>query len=197
MEPSLTIAAATFALVASITPGPNNLLLASSGLAFGFRRTIPLIFGIETGFIVLLLGVAAGLGALFDRFPAAHFYFRIAATAYLLHLAWKLWRAGNASAGALEKPVGFTRGALFQLLNPKAWMATVGAVGAYTLTGPAYWSSVGVVVLAFVLMGLPSIALWAAFGASFRSLMRRPRIYMWVQRGMAVATALSCVLIFL
>ena len=39
-----------FAFVTSITPGPNNLMLLASGVNFGFRRTLPHMFGIGIGF---------------------------------------------------------------------------------------------------------------------------------------------------
>jgi threonine/homoserine/homoserine lactone efflux protein len=197
MTSSLVFAAIVFALVNSITPGPNNLMLAASGLTFGFRRTVPLLLGIHTGFQLLLLGVAVGLGQLFDRVPAAQTVLKVVGVAYLLWLAWKLWNANAPGSRSVEKPIGFFRGLAFQVVNPKAWMMTLGAASAYTLSGEHYWTSVWMLVGVFVLMGLPSITVWAAFGAVFRGAMSDPRTARIVGRAMAVLTALSCGLILI
>lgn len=197
MDPSLLIGVAVFALVASITPGPNNLLLATSGLAFGFRRTMPLLLGIETGFLLLLLGVAAGLGAAFERLPWLHVLLKAAGVGYLLYLAWTLWRSSSAGGTALARPLGFLRGAAFQVVNPKGWMMTIGAVSAYTLGGDRYWPSVGVVLAAFVVLGFPSIVLWALFGSAFRTRLADPVQARRAGRIMAVLTASSCVLMLI
>ena len=197
MDLSLFLAAAVFALVASITPGPNNLMLAASGLTFGFRRTLPLLLGIETGFLLLLLGVALGLGAAFERVPMLHGVLKVLAAGYLLYLAWKLWRSSGAGNAALEKPLGFLRGAVFQLINPKAWMMTVGAASAYTLAGDQYWASVWMLFGLFLLLGFPSITLWAAFGAGLRARLSDPRRARLIGRSMAVLTAASCVLVLI
>lgn len=197
METSVVIAAAVFALVSSITPGPNNLMLAASGLAYGFRRTLPLLAGVVAGFQALLLAVALGLGAVFERYPASHTLLRALGAAYLLHLAWKLWQASSAGTASLDKPLGFARGATFQAVNPKAWMMTVGAVSAYTLEGARYWLSVAVLAMLFLVIGSLAIACWAAFGAGFRTLLSDPRKARRVGRGMAVLTALSCVLVLI
>ena len=195
MDPSLMIGAAVFALVASITPGPNNVLLAASGLTFGFRRTLPLVLGIEVGFLLLLLAVAVGLGAIFERLPWLQLALRVVGVTYLLCLAWSLWRSSATGGATLDRPLGFAWGAMFQLVNPKGWMMTISAISAYTLAGSLYWSSVGMLVAAFFLMGLPSILLWALFGSALRTTLANPRQAQLAGRIMAVLTALSCVLI--
>lgn len=197
MDTKLLVASAVFALVASITPGPNNMLLAASGLTFGFRRTVPLLLGIEFGFLLLLLGVALGLGAVFERLPVLHIMLKALGTLYLLHLSWKLWRSSSTGTASIAQPLGFGRGAAFQVVNPKAWMMTAGGVSAYTVTGAEYWASVWSILAVFVAMGLPSITLWAAFGAGFRrALEDAPRARL-IGRAMAILTALSCGLLFL
>jgi len=197
MDTSLILAAALFALVSSITPGPNNLMLAASGLTFGFRRTLPLWLGISVGFQCLLFGVALGLGRVFEAWPAMHVVLKGVGAAYLLYLAWRLWQSSAAGDSRLAEPLGFMRGALFQWVNPKAWMMTVGAASAYTLHGDDYWPSVAMLAGLFMLLGMPSTASWAAFGAAFRNLLAEPRWARRVGRGMAVLTALSCLLIVL
>lgn len=197
MNDRLLAASAVFVVVSTITPGPNNLMLAASGLAFGFRRTVPLLLGIHAGFQTLLAAVAAGLGALFGRYPAAHWVLRIVGAAYLLHLACMLWRSSAVQADASARPLGFVRGAAFQLVNPKAWMMTLSAVGAYTRGGAAYAHSVLVLAVLFLVLGLPCIALWAAFGSMFRTAFADPATARCIGRLLAVVTGLSCLLVFL
>jgi threonine/homoserine/homoserine lactone efflux protein len=185
MDATLFAAAAAFALVSTITPGPNNLMLAASGLNFGLRRTLPLLIGIIIGFQGLLWAVAAGLGAVFAAEPALQWLLRFGGAAYLLYLAWALWRASSGGERALAQPIGFVRGVLFQAVNPKAWVMTIGAISAYTLS------------LLFLVLGTPAIGSWAAFGAGFRAALSDPATARRVGRAMAVLTAASCVMIFI
>lgn len=195
MNTSLAAAAAVFALVATATPGPNNMMLAASGLTFGFRKTVPMMLGFLIGLLLLLLAVASGLGVVFERFPWLHSVLKVLGTAYLLYLSWKLWQASSVGSAAMNFPHGFFRSAAFQAINPKAWMMTVGAISAYTLPGQDFWPSVGWVVAAFAVMGGPSVTLWAAVGGLFRSSPGNPRRALWLGRAMAVLTAASCLLI--
>lgn len=197
MDVRLLAASAAFALVSSITPGPNNLMLASSGLAFGFRRTLPLLLGVQAGFQCLLLAVAAGLGAVFQRHIEVQWALKCIGAGYLLYLAQALWRSGSTGAAALDRPIGFSQAAAFQVFNPKAWMMCVSAVGAYTLAGPGYWCSVWILVALFFVLGLPSITLWAVFGSGFRAAFQNRETARRVGRALAVVTGASCLLVLL
>jgi len=197
MDYRLLAASAAFVLVSMITPGANNLMLASSGLTFGFRRTVPLLFGIHVGFQSLLIAVAAGLGVMFQRYSHLQFALKVIGAAYLLYLAYKLWRSSSGGSAAMEQPIGFFKGAAFQVVNPKAWMMSVSAVGAYTLAGQAYWPSVLKLVGLFLVIGLPCITLWAVFGSTFRAAFQDPVTARRVGRTLAVVTGLSCALVFI
>jgi threonine/homoserine/homoserine lactone efflux protein len=191
------VAANVFALVATVTPGPNNLVLAASGLAFGFRRTLPTMLGFLLGLLLLLFAVAAGLGSLFEAVPFLHMALKVGGTGYLLALAWMLWTSASSEAAEAARPPGFLRGLAFQAVNPKGWMMTVSAVATYTLPGDGYWPSVGMLVLAFFVCGLPSVMLWTGFGGLFRDVLGDRRRAQLAGRAMAVLTALSCVLVLL
>ena len=194
---SLVAGVTLFALVATATPGPNNVLLTASGLSFGFRKTVPMMLGFVIGLLLLLMAVASGLGLVFERLPWLHWLLKILGAAYLLYLAWKLWLASSMGSATLSSPHGFLRSVAFQAINPKAWMMTVGAISAYTSPGQDYWPSVGWVVAAFAAMACPSAALWAAFGGLLRASLAEPRRALWVGRTTAVLTAASCLLIVL
>src|SRR5690606_10874042 len=130
-----------------------------------------------------------------ERLPWLQLALKVVGVTYLLHLAWSLWRSSASGGAALDRPLGFTWGAAFQLVNPKGWMMIISAVSAYTLAGNLYWPSVAMLVGAFFLMGLPSIMLWALFGSAFRTTLANPRHARLAGRIMAVLTALSCLMI--
>src|SRR6185312_10694880 len=117
---------ATYSFVMSITPGPNNVMLTASGATFGFRRTIPHILGISVGFGAELLAVCAGLGAIFNHWPYLQTVLRWVGAAYLIYLGIKmLGGSGAANSRSSSRPVTFFEAALFQFLNPKAWVMTI------------------------------------------------------------------------
>src|SRR3954471_23105255 len=104
----------TFAVVASVTPGPNNIMLLASGANFGFRRTLPHLLGVILGFGLMVLLVGIGLAAMLARFPTAFMLARIAGIAYLIYLAIKIARAdGIGTDGAGARPMSFLQATLF------------------------------------------------------------------------------------
>lgn len=121
---------------------------------------------------------------------------KLAGAAYLLVLAYPLWRSSAVGGDNAAAPLGFFRGAAFQAVNPKAWMMCTSAVSAYSLPDPAYWPSIGMLLLAFTAMGLPSVALWTAFGGAFRTSLVDARIARRLRRTLAALTALSCLPVF-
>lgn len=167
---------ALFAFVSSITPGPNNIMLTSSGILFGFMRSIPHMLGITVGFGLLLALCAAGIGALLLALPALHLGLKAAGSAYLVYLAWKLrtlaWSGTDAGSA---RPMSFLGAALFQFANPKAWvMAVTGAAAFLPLIEPA-WLAIAVFCIVFCAVNLPCIATWAGTGAVLRRYLGQPR----------------------
>jgi threonine/homoserine/homoserine lactone efflux protein len=166
---------ALFAFVSSITPGPNNVMLTSSGLLFGFTRSIPHMLGITVGFGVLLALCAAGIGSLIMAVPAITVALKTAGSLYLLCLAWQLrdiaYRPQQASQA---KPMSFLGAALFQFANPKAWVMAVTGASAFLPAGqPAAWA-IALFCIVFCAVNLPCIALWAGAGAALRRYLDQP-----------------------
>lgn len=184
------IALAVFALVASITPGPSNFMLLTSGANFGFWRTLPQMLGITIGFSCLLLGVGFGLGALLTALPSLHLALKIAGSLYLLYLAWRIAmsRALSAEAAATSRPMTFLESAIFQWINPKAWIVamTVMAVYADPLSP---FLSVGLIVFVFAVVNLPSVSTWAGFGVALRGFLADPQRLKWFNIVMGVLLA--------
>ncbi|AZE47605.1 MULTISPECIES: LysE family translocator [Pseudomonas] len=188
----LLLAFALFAFVTSVTPGPNNAMLLASGVNFGFRRTVPHILGISSGFLVLVLAVGLGLGAVFEAYPVLYKVLRYVGAAYLLYLAWNIARSGPVSQDVDGKgrPLGFWGAAAFQWVNPKAWVMALGAISTYTpLQG--YFFNVVVIASLFALINAPSVGVWAGFGSVLRNVLRDPRWLRLFNYGMALLLVIS------
>jgi threonine/homoserine/homoserine lactone efflux protein len=190
-------ALALFTFTMSVTPGPNNLLLAASGLNFGFRRSLGSLAGIEFGFLSLIVLMAAGLGPLFTAEPRLQTALKVFGVAYLLWLAWLLWRAAELSEAEARRPIGFVRGALLQAVNPKAWLMGAGAVGTFAPPGPQFWPGVAAIVVAFAAIGIPCLIGWTLFGAGIRAVLSSRRALVVFNRIMAALTALTAILVIL
>lgn len=174
MSLDVFLALLTFAFVASLTPGPNNMMLLASGVNFGFVRTIPHMCGIGIGFTILLLAVGFGLGALLVAFPVLQAGLKGLSIVYLLWLAWKVATSRTIGEGAAAaRPMSFLAAVAFQWVNPKAWAMAVVAMGAYTsLDRPVL--SVIVVAGVFGLVNFPTVSLWAGFGVAMRRYLADP-----------------------
>ena len=189
------LAFSLFAFVTSVTPGPNNLMLLASGVNFGFRRTIPHIFGISSGFLFLVLAVGFGLGEVFIRVPVAYELLKWAGASYLLYLAWQIARSGppgDASGNEISTatPMTFLGAAAFQWVNPKAWVMAIGAFATYAPTT----TSVPIVILIaliFVAVNAPSVTLWVIFGAHLRRYLQVRRYLLLFNYSMAALLVLS------
>ena len=167
---------ALFAFVSSITPGPNNLMLTTSGIRFGFARSIPHMLGITVGFGVMLFLCAAGIGSLILALPLLHTALRVVGSAYLIYLAWQLRhlviRQGSDSA---QRPMTFWGAALFQFANPKAWVMAVTGAAAFLPTIQPVALAITLFCLIFCAVNLPCISVWAGTGAALRRYLTQPK----------------------
>lgn len=181
------LALSIFAVVTSITPGPNNTMLLASGVNFGYIRTLPHMVGIGAGFFSLLIGVGFGLGALIVSFPAVHLFLKIAGSAYLVWIAWQIGSArsmGEVKETGL-KPMTFIQAAAFQWINPKAWFMAITAMTTYA--DPARpFLSVLLVGSVFAVINMPTVSTWAAFGSVMRGWLSDPVRLKWFNISMAV-----------
>ena len=182
-----------YAFVTSITPGPNNLMLLTSGVNFGFRRSIPHMFGIGIGFVVLLLAVGFGLGAVLTAFPSMHTALKIAGGVYLLYLSWKIAMARSMDSKGEQnaRPLTFLDAAAFQWVNPKAWVMAITAMAVYTVPAQPFLS-VLLVAGAFGVVNLPSVSVWAGFGTALRGFLSDSTRLKWfnIVMGLLLAATL-------
>jgi threonine/homoserine/homoserine lactone efflux protein len=170
---------AMFALVASITPGPNNLLVMRSGAAFGIRRTLWHVAGVEIGFAGLIILSHFGIGVLLLALPGAFAVLRWGCFAYLVWLAWLILKDGRPQASAVvsaaARPMRCIEAILFQLINPKAWMMSVTIVSAFYGSVAPSNLDVAVATLLCIAIGTPCILIWTAWGAAINQLLKQPR----------------------
>ena len=180
-----------YALVTSITPGPNNLMLLASGVNFGFRRTLPHLTGISVGFGVMVFVVGLGFAELFTTAPGLYAAVRIIGAVYLVWLAWQIATSPAPGAGETHRrPLGFFGAAAFQWVNPKAWVMAVGAAANY-LPAEVDISRVAFVAAVYALVNAPSVAVWALFGSAVRGWLSDPRnrrIFNGVMAALLLAT---------
>lgn len=162
MEALIGLVGYTF--VAAITPGPNNVVLWATGIQFGFRGAVPYLVGVTAGVGAMVLLVAAGVGALLTAVPALEVALRVAGSAYLLYLAYRIAVSSAAKASDVGQAPTFWQAVTFQFVNPKAWFFVLGAVGAFRLLPDNV--ALGSLLMAAVIMAvvLPSAGVWAAGG---------------------------------
>ena len=184
-------AAVLFALVTTITPGPNNTMLLASGVNFGLKRTVPHLLGISAGVAFLMLAVGLGLAQAFERFAWLYTVLETASVVYLLYLAWKIGTSSSVQARDGERrPMRFYEAVAFQWVNPKAWVMAVTAMATYTIPD-IYLASVLIVGGAFAVVNVPSVSTWAGFGSALRDWLSEPTRLKWFNITMAVLLVLS------
>ena len=197
MELSLFLSMLGFLWVAAITPGPNNMLLTASGANFGFLRSLWLLIGIMIGMQVMLLMVAFGIGGLILLYPSLHLFLKIAGSAYLLWLAWKIAMASYEKLetdNAPAAPMPLWQGGLLQLINPKAWLMALGAVASFSLAGEEYRHSVVAISIGMALVNVVSGLIWLGFGSLIGRILRSRRAWTIFNVSMGLLTA-ACVLL--
>ena len=173
------LALTVFAAVSSGTPGPNNLMLMTSGVNFGMKRSFSHLMGITLGFCFMIFCVGMGLQTMFAVIPQLETVLRYVGTVYLLWLAWKIANSGPVGEGKATgaKPMRFWAAAAFQWVNPKAWFMAISAITTYasSASGGSKLSQVLLVVLVFGAVNFPLVACWGLFGSAMRQFLQNPK----------------------
>ena len=175
MSLSVFISFVLYSFVTSITPGPNNIMLAASGVNFGFKRSIPHILGIGCGFGFLVAVVGLGIGSILSSNIFLYECLKIIGIVYLLFLAYKIYRSSSVDTQSKQSsPFSFIQAAMFQWVNPKAWIMALGAVTTYLAAdSDVYWYLI--LGLVYGLVGIPSTGVWALIGEKLQSVIHDTR----------------------
>ncbi len=181
-----------FALSSTITPGPNNIMMMSSGVNYGVRASLAHLCGICLGFPAMVLLVGLGFGLIFTALPWLHTLIKVVGVVYLLWLAWKIARSGAGQINTVQdKPLNFWQAAAFQWVNAKAWVMASGAIAAFTTVGGAVLPEVLQITAAFLLVSFPCVGAWLTFGAMLRRVLNQPHYRQWFNYSMALLLLLS------
>lgn len=164
-----------FAFSSTITPGPNNIMMMSSGVNHGIKASLPHLIGICVGFPLMVLLIGLGFGVVLSNLPWLHLLIKVLGVVYLCWLAWKIASSTPTSLeGSDSKPLNFWQAAAFQWVNGKAWVMASGAVAAFTTMQGHFYQDVIQITLAFLLMSLPCVGSWLLFGALLRRWLNQP-----------------------
>ena len=173
----LFVALVVFGAVMAFTPGPNNIMVLSSGLTYGFRRSLPHIAGIAMGVSFMVASMGLGLGAIFVAYPALQTVLKYAGIAYLIYLAAMIALAEPVTPGQDNRrgPMTFWGAAMFQWVNVKGWVMVIGTITAYAGIASFPWNIILQVVVNLIL-GVTATSAWALSGSSLRSFMTSRRM---------------------
>jgi threonine/homoserine/homoserine lactone efflux protein len=176
MSQQLTVAFIVFAAVSAFTPGPNNVMLMSSGLNYGFRRSFQHMAGVTIGYAFLVIVFGFGLGAIFATYPLLQTILKYAGAIYLVWLAAviAMSRPPDADAAAQGKPLSFFGAALFQWINVKGWVIAIVSVSAYAAIASYPWNMI-ILALIILVITMGSSLTWVLFGTALQSLVKSPR----------------------
>ena len=194
---NILIALISYYFVMYVTPGPNNAMVLTSGLKFGFLKTIPHMSGITIGHILQLILVCFGLGKIFQIFPIIQNVLKIICAIYLLYLGYKIIGSFSKIKEDDSRPLKFHEAALFQIVNPKAWtISSMAASGFLPKDGNLIISIFYIASIALIICPL-SISPWAAFGSAIRNLVNNNKIKALVEYFLAVLLLITAIIIVL
>lgn len=157
------VGVAVFGFVTSVTPGPNNTFLLTSGMNFGWRRSIAYINGIMAGLLLMIASMYLGIGQLFKTYPLIQQILKYVGFAYILYMAYSIIRSTFKHKHETVERTGFFKSTIFQLVNPKAWIVVIAFVAAYIPSTASLWEAIAIVAV-FLVTTYPGALIWATFG---------------------------------
>ena len=172
----LILAITLFAFSSGITPGPNNIMLMTSGVNFGIKPSLPHLAGICLGFPCMVLAIGLGLSSVFQAYPVLHLIIKVLGVSYLLYLSWLIARSSNKMEGKqLSQPFSFIQAAAFQWVNPKGWIMAVGAIATFTVQTTDMTPQVLTIATVFLCVAFPCAMVWLTFGVALKRLLKNQR----------------------
>ena len=166
-----------FVSIVSMTPSPNNLLLAASGANYGFIRTLPHMCGVIVGFALMVVASGFGLGIILNEFPQVILPMKIISVSFLIYLSWRIATGGAHVIEGKSQPLSFLPAVLFQTINPKGISFLLSIMGAQVSdTGPLLPQLIPLFILlpAFTVL---SAVTWTMFGAAIGRLMQSQQAF--------------------
>jgi threonine/homoserine/homoserine lactone efflux protein len=195
IDVNLFFALVSFYFVMYVTPGPNNAMVLTSGIKFGFSKTIPHMTGITIGHVLQTIVVCLGLGKIFQMFPEIQDILKIICALYLLYLGYKIIGSFSKIKADGSRPLKFYEASLFQLVNPKAWtISTMVASGFLPKDERLIIAILFISITALIICPL-SISIWAAFGTGIRNLVKNNKKKAFVEYFLAILLLITAIMI--
>ena len=182
----------TFAMAAAITPGPNNIILSTNAVNYGFKATIPLMLGVFFGFLSVLTLCLLGIGEIYENYPYFKNFIKIVATIFLTYLAYKIFISTEFSDNNNKRRFTFRDIYFFQLINPKAVSISMSSSAIFIQNKFSYFEEFILIFICFIISTSTSAIVWAAIGHSFRKYLNDKRKIIYFNRVMALLL-LGCV----
>lgn len=164
---------AVFGFVTSVTPGPNNTYLLTSGMNFGVRKSLAYVNGIMAGLFIMFAALYLGVGTLFKTFPVIQEVLKYVGFAYILYMAYSIVASSFVHKHEKIERAGFFRATVFQMVNPKAWIVLVSMYATY-VGETNDLTQIGIILAVFLIATYPGAVIWAAFGEIMAGLLSKP-----------------------
>jgi len=180
-----------FAFASTFSPGPNNIMLMTSGANVGFIKTVPHMIGVTIGFSIMILGIGVGLTRMFQAYPIVQDVLHWTCLCYLVYLAIKIAMSKPKSSEGTYRPMTIISAAMFQCANPKGWSMALTSVSIYNYR--ADWTGIAIIAITFALVNIPSMSIWAAIGKQLSKIINEPKYVRWFNGSMAGLLLLSAI----
>ncbi|QIA63451.1 LysE family transporter [Vibrio astriarenae] len=194
MELGVIYALGIFAFVSTFTPGPNNIMLLTSGANVGFVKTLPHMAGIMCGFSFMVIVVGIGLGSVFELYPQLQEVLKWACLSYLLFLTYKIVTSKSELKATDYQPMTFLGACMFQWVNPKGWSMALTSITVYNTTSDI--TGVFMISAAFALANIPSGTLWTLMGREIGRLLNSPKrlsMFNWLMGALLLGSTLPMI----
>jgi threonine/homoserine/homoserine lactone efflux protein len=192
---AMLVSLGTFTFSSTMTPGPNNIMLLSSGLTFGYKRSIPHITGVVVGFPFMVFLIGIGLGIVFNNFPIILTLLKIIGMLYLLWMAYKI--ATNVDSYNMQnthgKPFSFFQAVLFQWVNPKAWIMAITVISLFVTSQKDSLLQIMIVVSVYILSAVISTNIWALGGVFLKRVLQTAKMVSIFNKIMAFLLVVSII----
>ena len=195
IDVNLFFALVSFYFVMYVTPGPNNAMVLTSGIKFGFSKTIPHMSGITIGHVLQTIIVCLGLGKIFQIFPEIQDILKIICALYLLYLGYKIIGSFSKIKNDGSRPLKFYEASLFQLVNPKAWTISTMVASGFLPKDERLIISISFISITALIICPLSISVWAAFGSGIRNLVKNNKKKAFVEYFLAILLLITAIMI--
>ena len=195
IDVNLFFALVSFYFVMYVTPGPNNAMVLTSGIKFGFLKTIPHMSGITIGHVLQTIVVCLGLGKIFQMFPEIQDFLKIICALYLLYLGYKIIGSFSKIKDDGSRPLKFYEASLFQLVNPKAWTISTMVASGFLPKDERLIISISFISITALIICPLSISVWAAFGSGIRNLVKNNKKKAFVEYFLAMLLLVTAIMI--